>query len=136
MRSSMATKILLVEDTPETRDILTILLEIQGFDVVVANNGYEGIKNAFSERPDIIITDLTMPRMNGVEMIKVLRSMPGWQNVPILAVTAYGMEMEQKAIMAGANRAMAQPVEAELLIGYIKDLLKQKRPRTRKASRS
>ncbi|HXG94988.1 MAG TPA: response regulator [Blastocatellia bacterium] len=132
----MATKILLVEDTPETRDILTILLEIQGFDVVVANNGYEGIKNAFSERPDIIITDLTMPRMNGVEMIKVLRSMPGWQNVPILAVTAYGMEMEQKAIMAGANRAMAQPVEAELLIGYIKDLLKQKRPRTRKASRS
>jgi diguanylate cyclase len=62
----MATKILLVEDTPETRDILTILLEIQAFDVIVANNRYEGLKSTLVESPDLIITDLTMPKLDGI----------------------------------------------------------------------
>jgi CheY-like chemotaxis protein len=131
--TSVAKKVLLVEDSVESRDILTILLEQQGFDVVVAGNGYEGIKNALKERPDIIITDLTMPRMDGVEMINVLRSIPEWQDTPILAITAYGMEIAQKAIEAGANRAMAQPVEGDLLVAFVNDLLKR-RPRRRKAA--
>src|SRR4051794_9971433 len=100
----MATKILLVEDTPETRDILTLLLEIGGYDVVVASDGYDGIKNTLIERPDLIITDLTMPRIDGVAMIRILRSIPDWHHVPILAVTAHGQEEAQKAIHAGADR--------------------------------
>jgi DNA-binding response OmpR family regulator len=130
----MAKKILLVEDTAETRDILTILLEIQGFDVVVANDGYDGIKNTFAENPDLIITDLTMPRLDGVEMIKILRSVTDWKHVPILAVTAYGTEVAEKAIEAGANRALSQPVDADVLLNLVNELLKKKRARARKAS--
>jgi DNA-binding response OmpR family regulator len=129
----MATKILLVEDTPETRDILTILLEIQAFDVIVANNRYEGLKSTLVESPDLIITDLTMPKLDGIEMIRILRSIPEWQKVPILAVTAYGMELADKAIQAGANRALAQPVDSDVLLAFVNELLKKKHARARKA---
>ena len=130
----MATKILLVEDTPETRDILTILLEIQGFDVVIARDGYDGIKNAIAEQPDLIITDLTMPRLDGIEMIKILRSIPDWQSVPILAVTAYGEEAAQRAVAAGANQAMAQPIDGEVLLTTVSKLVKKKRSGRHKAA--
>jgi CheY-like chemotaxis protein len=123
----MAIKILLVEDTAESRDILTILLEREGFDVAVASNGYEGIKNTFAEQPDLVITDLTMPGMNGVDMIKVLRSIEEFEQVPILAVTAYGIEIAQTAIAAGANRVLAQPLEAHTLLSVVEDLMKEKR---------
>lgn len=130
----MATRILIVEDTAETRDIVTILLETQGFEVVVAGNGYEGIKHTLMQCPDLIITDLSMPKMDGVEMISVLRSIQKCKKVPILAVTAHGMETAQKAIEAGANRAMVHPVEPDLFLSFVNELLKKKRPRRRKAA--
>jgi len=117
------TKILVVDDTPDAREFMASILELERFEVVMAADGLEGIEQARSESPDLIITDLTMPRLPGIEMIQKLRSMPEFKSVPILAVTSHGMEKAMDALRAGANRALARPVENHLLLAFVFDLL-------------
>jgi len=117
------TKILVVDDTPDAREFMASILELERFEVVMAADGLEGIEQARSESPDLIITDLTMPRLPGIEMIQKLRSMPEFKSVPILAVTSHGMEKAMDALRAGANRALALLVENHLLLAFVFDLL-------------
>ena len=121
----MPKKILVVDDTPDARELMASILALEQFDVVLAADGMEGIEQARSESPDLIITDLTMPRLPGIEMIQKLRAMPEFKTVPILAVTSQGMERALEAIRAGANRALARPIENHLLLAFVFDLLKQ-----------
>lgn len=125
----MTHRILVVEDHPETRDGITIILELAGYEVIVANNGQEGIEKACSERPDLIITDLRMPQLDGLEMIKQLRARSDCEQVPILVTTAFHMRHTTDAIEAGANRALAKPIEPDLLCAFVKELLMKKRTR-------
>ncbi len=121
----MPKKILVVDDTPDARELMASILALEQFEVVQAADGVEGIDQARSESPDLIITDLTMPRLPGLEMIHRLREMPEFKTVPILAVTSTGMERAVEAIKAGANRALARPIENHLLLAFVFDLLKK-----------
>lgn len=122
----MSTKVLVVEDDAETRDITTLMLEMSGYEVIVANSGYEGLTQTVKERPELIVADIMMPHLNGVEMIKLLRSLKEFKTVPILAVTAHGMDLAKEAIAAGANRAMAKPLDFDLVLAFIKELTAKK----------
>jgi CheY-like chemotaxis protein len=119
----MAKKILVVEDSPDTRELLQFMLENEGFDVALAQDGMDGIQQATQEPPDLIISDLSMPRIDGVRMIKRLRELPKVCKVPILALTSHGLEKAMSAIRAGADRVLTRPVENHLLISFIYDLL-------------
>jgi two-component system chemotaxis response regulator CheY len=119
-------KILVVDDTPAIRDIITIFLELGGFDVIIANDGEQGIEQARSQDPDLIITDINMPRVDGAEMISKLRATPEYKEVPILGITGYGKEKAAQAVRAGANLVLAHPVEQETLLAVVSDLLKLK----------
>ncbi|HZM89043.1 MAG TPA: response regulator [Blastocatellia bacterium] len=121
----MTKKILVVDDTPDARELMASILGLEQFEVVMAADGVEGIELARSESPDLIITDLTMPRLPGLEMIHRLREMAEFKTVPILAVTSTGMERAVEAIKAGANRALARPIENHLLLAFVFDLLKK-----------
>ena len=121
----MPKKILVVDDTPDARELMASILALEQFEVVLAADGVEGIDQARSESPDLIITDLTMPRLPGLEMIHKLREMDEFKTVPILAVTSTGMERAVEAIKAGANRALARPIENHLLLAFVFDLLKK-----------
>jgi len=121
----MPKKILVVDDTPDARELMASILALEQFEVVLAADGVEGIEQARSESPDLIITDLTMPRLPGLEMIHRLREMDEFKSVPILAVTSTGMERAVEAIKAGANRALARPIENHLLLAFVFDLLKK-----------
>lgn len=123
----MGKKILLVEDSPDSRDLLQFMLEREGFQVTLADDGVDGIQRATSEPPDLIISDLSMPRVDGVSMIKRLRSLPRVCKVPILALTSHGLEKAMNAIRAGADRALTRPVENRLLISFVYDLLSRSR---------
>ena len=123
----MGKKILLVEDSPDSRDLLQFMLEREGFQVTLADDGVDGIQQATSEPPDLIISDLSMPRVDGVSMIKRLRSLPRVCKVPILALTSHGLEKAMNAIRAGADRALTRPVENRLLISFVYDLLSRSR---------
>ena len=118
-------KILVVDDSDDTREMMAKLLELESFTVVTAEDGCIGLDVAAMERPDLIITDINMPNLNGIEMIKMLRKQPEFGRVPILAITAYGSSVADEAIEAGADRATTKPIEFETLIDGIKQLLKQ-----------
>jgi CheY-like chemotaxis protein len=121
-------KVLVVEDNSDARGLMKSILKHEHLDVVLAKDGIEGLERARAESPDLIITDIMMPRLSGGEMIRKLRASPEHKHVPILAITAYGIDRAMEAIKAGASRALARPFENHLLLVFVKDLLKLARP--------
>ena len=119
----MTQKILIVEDNADTRELLARLLEMESFCVVTAEDGRAGLHKASLERPDLILTDVSMPNLSGIEMIRMLRGQPGFQRLKIVTITAYGKTVADQALAAGADRALPKPFEFDLLIGDIKTLL-------------
>ena len=122
----MGDKILVVDDSADTREMMAKLLELEAFTVVTAEDGRRGLKVADDELPDLIITDINMPNMSGIEMIKELRKQPWCQNVPIMAITAYGNGVAKAAVEAGADRAATKPIQFNAVIVEIKELLADK----------
>lgn len=120
-------KILIVEDIEDTRNYMESVLELEGFDVVLAKDGLEGLEQASLELPDLIITDISMPHLDGFQMIQKIRSSHEQKDVPILAITSHGMDKAMEAIKGGADRALSRPVENHLLVAFVSDLLRKKR---------
>ena len=123
----MPKKILVVEDTLDTRQMLHHYLKGEGYDVVTAADGREGLYMANAEKPDLIITDINMPEINGLELIRQLRTQPEFEDLPIIALTAYGIDERDNAIRAGASRAADKPTDLDGLVGDIEELLKEKK---------
>jgi CheY-like chemotaxis protein len=120
-------KILVVDDSSDTREMMTKLLELESFNVITAEDGRHGFDTAKAERPDIIITDINMPNLNGIEMIRLLRGEVEFISVPIMAITAYGQNVAQEAVAAGANEATTKPIDFEKLMRGIRQLLDSSR---------
>lgn len=121
----MQDKILVVDDCADTREMMAQFLELEAFTVVTAEDGRMGLKVADDELPDLIITDINMPNMSGIEMIKQLRKQPWCKRVPIMAITAYGNGVAKDALEAGADRAATKPIQFNALIVEIKKLLSE-----------
>lgn len=124
----MTRKILIIDDNADTRDLTHLHLTTEGFAVVVASDGREGLYMAVAEQPDLIITDISMPGVNGIELVKQLSAQPELDNVPILVLTAFGDEEMDKAIRAGAHRAMSKPVHLDSLMDEVRLLLAASEP--------
>jgi two-component system phosphate regulon response regulator PhoB len=122
----MPKKILVVEDNLDTRQLLHYYFKAEGFDVVTAADGREGLYMATAERPDLIVTDINMPELHGIELIRQLRALSEFKNIPIIALTAYGLDERDEAIRAGANRAADKPTDLDSLVDDIEELLKEK----------
>ena len=121
----MPHKILVVDDTVDTRDLLHLYLTGEGFTVITAADGGEGLYRAIADRPDLIITDINMPNLDGVSMIKQMRAEPELTQTPIIALTAYGKDFAQKAIEAGASGTRQKPFGFGALIAQVQSLLSQ-----------
>jgi CheY-like chemotaxis protein len=122
-RRAVLEKILVVDDSDDTREMMAKLLELESFIAITAEDGRKGFDRAKAEHPDIIITDINMPNINGIEMIKMLRNDSEFSNIPIMAITAYGNSVVAEAIEAGANHASTKPIEFESLLNGIRQLL-------------
>lgn len=117
-------KILVVEDDRTTRKILGLYLKANGFEVAYAENGLEAIEKLGSENVNLVMTDLNMPYMDGLELTKTLRADPATRHIPILMVTTEADEEEKKKAMeAGANGYLVKPVSAEMVSENIKRIL-------------
>jgi len=118
------TKILLVEDNEMNRDMLSRRLTRRGFEVIFAVNGQEGVDLAVSERPDIILMDLSLPVLDGWEATRRVKADDATRSVPIIGLTAHAMSGDrEKAIEAGCDDYDTKPVEIERLIDKIERLL-------------
>ncbi len=116
-------RILLIEDNELNRDMLTRRLERKGFTVISAGDGLSGIEKAESEKPDLIIMDLSLPVLDGWTAAKKLKANRNTRSIPIIALTAHAMKGDrEKALKAGCDDYDTKPVEFERLIGKINKL--------------
>ena len=111
------TKILLVEDNEMNRDMLSRRLERRGYEVVVAVDGPEGVLKAQSERPDLILMDMSLPVIDGWEATRLIRKNPELATVPIIALTAHAMDGDrERAVEAGCNDYDVKPIDLPRLL--------------------
>lgn len=112
-------KILYVEDEADLREALTEELQEDGFEVLAASNGEEGLQLLAGFRPDLVITDWLMPRMTGIELIRQMRTaLPDFALTPVIFLSAYSARAHiDEAMAAGACRYITKPVDyAKLLL--------------------
>ncbi len=119
--------IVIIDDEDDIRDILSYNLVKEGFRVFTAENGTKGIEVCKSESPDLIILDVMMPGMDGVEVCEALRSTPGLEQVLICFLTARNEDYSQIAgLDAGADDYISKPIKPRVLISRINALLRRK----------
>jgi CheY-like chemotaxis protein len=117
------TKILLVEDSELSRDMLSRRLTRRGYEVVLAADGLEGVSKASSESPDVILMDMTLPVLDGLESTRRIKTDPRTRSIPIIALTAGTLaEDESKALEAGCSAFHTKPGDFDALIAMIDKL--------------
>jgi two-component system, cell cycle response regulator DivK len=117
-------KILIVEDNEMNLDMLTRRLSRRGYDIVSAIDGVEGLQLASYEHPDLILMDMSLPKMDGWEATRHLKANEETAGIPVIALTAHAMVGDrEKAIQAGCDDYDTKPVELSRLLSKIETLL-------------
>jgi CheY-like chemotaxis protein len=120
-------KILLVEDNEMNRDMLSRRLQRKGYAVVMAHDGEQGLEFARSESPDLILMDISLPKMDGWQVTRFLKSNPETKGIPVIALTAHALSTDrQKAFEIGCDDYDTKPVEFGRLSEKIEHLLVEK----------
>ena len=118
------TKILLVEDNEMNRDMLSRRLARAGYEVVIAEDGAQGVAMAMSSSPDLILMDMSLPVLDGWKATRRIKATPELRKIPIIALTAHAMATDRdKALKAGCDDYDTKPIELERLLGKIRTLL-------------
>ena len=118
-------KILIVDDDATTRKLLGLFLKAKGYEVAYAENGLDGLEKIGTAEPNLIISDLNMPYMDGIEFVKTVRADPQRAELPILMVTTEGdPEERERAMAAGVNGYLIKPVSADVVTQNIRHILK------------
>jgi CheY-like chemotaxis protein len=129
----MPALILVAEDERDIRDLLVTFLEIGGFKTVAVPNGQEAVKQAVDRRPDLILLDVRMPRMDGLQACAALKAMPGTCDIPVVFLSAYATPQDvEKGLAAGAEKYLAKPIEMEDLNQSVVEILRQAKKLSRK----
>src|SRR5512143_3186777 len=103
-------KILIAEDEPDIRELVTFMLRFAGYEVVAASNGEDAVLTASRERPDLVLLDVRVPRMTGYEACRLMRANPDLRNVPVVFLSAKGQEAEiRSGLEAGAEEYLLKP---------------------------
>jgi type IV pilus assembly protein PilB len=124
-------RVLVVEDSATVSTVVKYFLELEGFEVLVATDGQAGLEMAFRERPDVVVSDVNMPGMGGVEMVKALRSDTRTSQMRIMMLTSEAsVESETKGLAAGADDYVLKPVEPRRLAARVKALCARARATT------
>ncbi|MDA9069586.1 response regulator transcription factor [Algibacter sp.] len=119
-------KILLVDDEPDILEIVGYNLSSEGYQVITAANGQEGVKKAKKELPHLIVLDLMMPEMDGIEACEIIRKNPDLKNTIITFLTARGEDYSQVAgFDAGADDYITKPIKPKVLVSKVKALLRR-----------
>ncbi|MBI2288683.1 MAG: response regulator [Chloroflexi bacterium] len=123
----MAEKILIVEDNPQNMRLMEMTLRGENYILLKATNGEEALDTARREQPDLIIMDIQLPGMNGLEVTRKLREVPAFSRTPIIGVTAYAMKGDrEKVIEAGCNLYLPKPIDTRKLPEMIAEMLCQR----------
>ncbi len=117
-------KVLIAEDNPDSLEIITFQMEMMGYSIIAAKHGQEAVEKAVEEEPQLIVMDIMMPKTDGREATRIIRSNPKTQNIPILASTVLFRESDLKScIDAGCNDYITKPFTLKQLQGKIQNFI-------------
>lgn len=120
----MNARILVIEDNQANIDLMVYLIEASGHSALVARNGEDGLQLVRQERPDLIVCDIQMPKLNGYEVARILKADPELQRIPLLAVTAFAMVGDrEKAVSSGFDSYLSKPIDPETFIRELETFL-------------
>lgn len=124
----MEKKILVIEDDPATSRLVDYSLRHEGYQVITASNGLEGVRKALSESPDLVILDVMLPCMDGFEICHRLRSEPTTAHLPILMFSAKAQEIDKETgIKVGADDYLTKPAAPAEIVSRVEKLLAKKK---------
>jgi two-component system chemotaxis response regulator CheY len=118
---------LVVEDSPTMRQLIVFALRrVRGLEITEADDGVDALKKLAGVAPfDIVLTDINMPIMDGLKLVRKLRADPAYEKVPIVIITTEGSaEDRRRGMELGANAYITKPIQANLVISQVKELLK------------
>jgi DNA-binding response OmpR family regulator len=117
-------KILIAEDEPDIRELVTFMLRFAGYEVVAASNGEDAVRTAAREIPDLVIMDVRMPRMTGYDACRLMKANPDLRHVPVVFLSAKGQESEiQSGLDAGAEEYILKPFSPADLTNRVRGIL-------------
>ncbi|OGC22897.1 hypothetical protein A2291_00125 [candidate division WOR-1 bacterium RIFOXYB2_FULL_42_35] len=117
-------RILIVEDEVEMLKALQLRLEANGYEVLTAQDGLSGLNKARSEKPDLILLDVMLPKMDGFKICRMLKFDQDYKNIPVIILTAKVQDSDvEQGLAMGADAYMTKPYKADELVGKIKELL-------------
>jgi len=120
----MAKKILCIEDSPATQKFISFTLKYKGYEVVTANDGVEGMEKVSNDTFDLIILDIMMPRMNGLEVLKEVKENPEFAKTPVIMLTSEKGEADRQAAMdLGASNFLNKPFQPPELLGAVAKII-------------
>jgi CheY-like chemotaxis protein len=122
-------KILDIDDSPTVQRLIEMILTTQGYQVVLASDGEEGVAKARAERPAVILVDFVMPKMNGFQVCKALKEDPDFNDTPIILVTSKGDKVGSKFVdVLGITEYFTKPFQPEELLAKIREVIDKKKP--------
>jgi CheY-like chemotaxis protein len=114
---------LVVDDAPDVTEMLAILLQYAGYEVVTVYSGPQALSAARAEKFDVVVSDIGMPGMNGYELAEAVRALPDYQSTPMIAVTGFTMyEDRDRALRCGFNAFLTKPINPRDLISLVERL--------------
>ena len=117
-------KILIVEDNPQNMKLIEMTLRGRSYTLLKATDGEEALDMVLRDQPDLIIMDIQLPKVSGLEVTRRLRQIPAFSHVPIIALTAYAMKGDrEKFIEAGCNAYLSKPISTRELSGMVTEML-------------
>ncbi len=120
----MAKRALVIEDNENNMELMTFILETNGYKTIRANNGQQGIELALKEKPDFILLDIQLPDIMGTDVLKIIRESEKGHNIPIIAVTSYAMAGDRERLLtAGCNGYIEKPIDPLVVIDQIKKIV-------------
>lgn len=124
----MVNKILVVDDEPNIRELAQIILQDEGYNVITADNGVDAIQKVKDEMPDLVLLDIVMPGMNGLEVCKILKTEAKTKFTPIVMFTVLGRDTDIKlAQESGCDGYFLKPFSPEKLIAEVRERLRESR---------
>jgi len=120
----MTKLILIVEDEPRNLTLLRDLLQVSGYKTIEATDGEQGVELAKSNKPDLILMDVQMPKMDGLEATRILKADANTKNIPIICITSSAMKGDrEKIIQAGCDDYMSKPVDINEVLNKVAEML-------------
>ena len=120
----MMSRILMIEDNPENLELMRYLLQAFGHVTLSADNGVDGLKIAVRERPDLIVCDIDLPRLDGYGVARALNTYPAFRRTPLIAVTALAMVGDrEKVLAAGFDGYIGKPIEPTTFVRDVETFL-------------